>query len=235
MPVKVAVIYYSATGITYQLARAVLEGAEGAGGEVRLHRVRELASDEEIASNAGWSTHRARTADVSEASHDDLLWADAVIFGTPTRFGNVSAQLKQFIDTTGTLWRDGLLADKVVSGFVSTGTFHGGQESTLLALYTSMYHWGAIVVAPGYTAPIQWNAGNPYGASSTSNNGQLDPTGVELRAARYLGERTTEIARRLHGAAAPVPPTPQPGPQPSGGSHIDPRPFYDPNAGAGAE
>src|SRR5487761_1793627 len=166
MPVKVAIIYYSATGITYELARAVREGAESAGAEVRLHRVRELASDEEIASNEGWSSHRTHTADVPEASHDDLVWADALIFGTPTRFGNVSAQLKQFIDTTGPLWRDGRLADKVVSGFVSTGTFHGGQETTLMALYTSMYHWGAIVVPPGYTAPAQWEAGNPYGASS---------------------------------------------------------------------
>src|SRR5438105_7759026 len=105
MPVKVAIIYYSATGITYQLARAVREGAEQAGAEVRLHRVPELAAEEAIASNEGWSSHRLATLDVAEATHDDLLWSDAVIFGTPTRFGNVSAQLKQFIDTTGPLWR----------------------------------------------------------------------------------------------------------------------------------
>ena len=225
MPVKVAIIYYSATGITYQLARAVSEGAQSAGAEVRLHRVRELASEEEIASNDGWSTHRARTADVSEATLDDLVWADAIIFGTPTRFGNVSAQLKQFIDTTGPLWVDGHLTDKVVSGFCSTGTFHGGQESTLLALYTSMYHWGAIVVAPGYTAPIQWNAGNPYGASSTSNNGQLDPTGVELRAARYVGQRTVEVAQRLT-TGTPSATATRPAPR-AGATTVDPRPFYD--------
>lgn len=227
MPTKVAIIYYSATGMTHALALAVREGAEAAGAEVRLHRVRELASDEEIASNEGWSSHRAQTADVAEATHDDLLWADALIFGTPTRFGNVSAQLKQFIDTAGPLWRDGRLADKVVSGFVSTGTFHGGQETTLMALYTSMYHWGAIIVPPGYTAPVQWDAGNPYGASSTSNNGQLPPSGVETRAARYLGERTAEIARRLReGSAVPAqavvpsrPETPR--------HAIDARPFFD--------
>jgi NAD(P)H dehydrogenase (quinone) len=227
MPVKLAIIYYSATGITHQLARAVLEGAEAAGAEVRMHRVRELASDEEIASNAGWSTHRAGTADVAEATHDDLIWADALIFGTPTRFGNISAQLKQFIDTTGPLWREGQLADKIVSGFVSTGTFHGGQESTLLALYTSMYHWGAIIVAPGYTAPVQWDAGNPYGASSTSNNGVLPPSGIELRAARYLGERTVEVARRfVDGARGPVDRT-RPALQPIHASPIDPRPFFE--------
>src|SRR3982074_3163566 len=121
VPVKVAIIYYSATGITYQLARAVREGVEEAGAEVRLHKVRELASDEEIASNEGWSSHRVTTSDVPEAPHDDLICADALIFGTPTRFGNIAAQLKQFIDTTGPLWREGHLADKVVSGFVSTG------------------------------------------------------------------------------------------------------------------
>jgi NAD(P)H dehydrogenase (quinone) len=93
----------------------------------------------------------------------------------------------------------------VVSGFVSTGTFHGGQESTLLALYTTMYHWGAIIVAPGYTDPVQWIAGNPYGASSTSNNGQLSPTGVEIRAARYLGRRTATMAERFHGGRERVP------------------------------
>jgi len=227
MPVKVAIIYYSATGSTHRLATAVRDGAEGAGAEVRLHRVKELASDDEIASNEGWSAHRAGTSDVAEATHDDLLWADALIFGTPTRFGNVSAQLKQFIDGTGLLWRDGRLADKVVSGFVSTGTFHGGQETTLLALYTSMYHWGAIVVAPGYTAPVQWDVGNPYGASSTSNNGMLPPSSVELNAARYLGQRTADVARRLHeGSAGVSRPTPPPA-QRIHTAPIDPRPFFE--------
>jgi NAD(P)H dehydrogenase (quinone) len=225
VPVKVAIIYYSATGMTHLLGLAVRDGVEAAGAEVRFHKVRELATDEEIASNEGWSSHRLATVDVAEATHDDLVWADALIFGTPTRFGNVCAQLKQFIDTAGPLWREGLLADKVVSGFVSTGTFHGGQESTLLALYASMCHWGAIIVPPGYTDPVQWSAGNPYGASSTSNNGQLPPSGVEIRAARHLGRRTTEVARRLlAGAAAPAPPLQSPVPRTS---PVDPRPFFD--------
>jgi NAD(P)H dehydrogenase (quinone) len=235
MPVKVAIIYYSATGITHHLARAVMEGAEAAGAEVRLHRVRELASDEEIASNEGWSSHRAGTADIAEATHDDLIWADAMIFGTPTRFGNVSAQLKQFIDTTGPLWREGHLADKVVSGFVSTGTFHGGQETTLMALYTSMCHWGAILAPPGYTAPEQWDAGNPYGASSTSNNGVLPPSGVELRAARYLGRRTTEIAQRFQaGRGASLTGTPA-RPSRAAAAHMDTRPFFTWTSGSRPE
>jgi NAD(P)H dehydrogenase (quinone) len=225
VPVKVAIIYYSATGITYQLALAVREGVERTGAEVRLHKVRELSTDEEVASNEGWSSHHLATADVPEATHDDLVWADALIFGTPTRFGNVSAQLKQFIDTTGPLWRQGVLADKVVSGFVSTGTFHGGQETTILSLYATMCHWGAIIVPPGYTDPAQWKAGNPYGASSTSNNGKLPPSGVEIQAARYLGRRTAEVAGRLGaGAAAAVP-------APSSARHhtspIDPHHFFE--------
>ena len=225
MPVRVAIIYYSATGITYQLALAVHEGAERAGAEVRLHKVRELATEEEVASNEGWSDHRLATIDVAEATHDDLVWADALILGTPTRFGNVSAQLKQFIDTSGPLWRQGVLADKVVSAFVSTGTFHGGQETTILALYAMMCHWGAIIVPPGYTDPAQWRSGNPYGASSTSNNGKLPPSGTEIQAARYLGRRTVEVAGRLRaGAGAPAPVTHH---VPAHPSPIDPGHFYE--------
>src|SRR5215475_3301733 len=175
MAVKVAVIYYSATGTTYRLARAVEEGASEAGADVRLRKVRELAPDEAIASNEGWAAHRLATQDVEEATLDDLDWADAVIFGTPTRFGNVSAQLKQFIDTAGPLWAQGKLANKVFSGFVSTATAHGGQESTLLALFNAAYHWGGIVVTPGYTEPGQFVSGNPYGGSHTSDNGAAPP------------------------------------------------------------
>src|ERR1700746_3093159 len=120
MAIKVAIIYYSATGTTYHLARAVEQGASEAGAEVRLRKVRELAPDEAIASNEGWAAHRLATQDVEEATLDDLDWGDAVILGTPTRFGNVAAQLKQFLDTAGPLWAQGKLANKVFSGFVST-------------------------------------------------------------------------------------------------------------------
>src|SRR4051794_17008089 len=146
MPVNAAVIYYSATGNVYALAQAVATGAEKAGAEVRLRKVRELAPDEAIASNEGWKAHALETRAVAEAELDDLEWADVVIFGTPTRYGNMAAQLKQFIDTSGPFWAAGKLADKVYSGFVSTGTAHGGQESTLLALANTFYHWGGIIV-----------------------------------------------------------------------------------------
>lgn len=197
MAVKVAVVYYSATGNVYKLARAVEEGArEEAGAEVRFRKVRELAPEEAIKSNQGWSDHALMTEDVPEAELADLEWADAYIFGTPTRFGNVSAQLKQFIDTAGGLWFEGKLSDKVVSGFTSASNAHGGQESTLLSLYNVFAHWGAILVTPGYTDPLLFEAGgNPYGASSTN-----EPSEEELAAARYLGRRVAEKAALLAGS-----------------------------------
>jgi NAD(P)H dehydrogenase (quinone) len=195
--VKVAVIYYSATGITYQMAQAACEAAGEAGAEVRLRKVRELAPDEAIRSNSGWHAHRMETQDVEEAQPDDLSWADVVIFGSPTRYGLVSAQLKQFIDTTGPLWGQGALANKVYSAFTSTATEHGGQESTLLSLFHVFYHWGGIVVAPGYTEPSQFTAGNPYGASHTSNNGEIAPDHVALGAMALTAKRAVHIGAAL--------------------------------------
>jgi NAD(P)H dehydrogenase (quinone) len=201
--VKVSVIYYSATGSVYALAKQAVEAAEKAGAEVRLRKVRELAPQEAIESNEGWSKHSLETQAVAEASAEDVVWADAVIFGTPTRYGNVAAQLKQFLDTLGPQWAQGQLADKVYTGFVSTGTQHGGQESTLLALYNSIYHFGGIVVAPGYTDPSKFVDGNPYGASHISANGANPPQEQDLTAVAYSATRAVQIAARLtRGAAA---------------------------------
>lgn len=197
-----AVIYYSATGNVYELATAVEEGARGVGAETRLRKVRELAPEEAIASNAGWAQHAAETQDVEQATLDDLDWATGYAFGTPTRYGNVTAQLKQFIDQTGPLWAEGKLADKVAAGFTSTTTLHGGQESTLLSLYTVFMHWGAIIVPPGYTRPTQFVTGNPYGASHVDNQGQDRPSEETLQSARYLGERIATFADRLVPAPA---------------------------------
>ena len=156
MAVKVAIIYYSATGTTYALARAIEEGAKAAGAEVRFRKVHELAPEEAIKSNEGWAAHSLETQSVEEASNDDLEWADAIIFGTPTRYGLPTAQLKQFIDGTGGLWAKGALVNKVCSSFTSTGTAHGGQETTIVNLNTTFYHWGALIVGPGYADPIQF-------------------------------------------------------------------------------
>ena len=195
--VKVSVIYYSATGSVHTLATAAVEAAEKAGAEVRLRKVHELAPKEAIASNEGWSKHALETEDVPEATADDVVWADAVIFGTPTRYGNVAAQLKQFFDTLGPQWGAGQLADKVYTGFTSTGTSHGGQESTLLAMYNSFYHFGGIIVPPGYTDPSKFVDGNPYGASHISQNGANPPQEQDLTAVAYSATRAVQIAERL--------------------------------------
>ncbi|MFG1955014.1 NAD(P)H:quinone oxidoreductase [Micromonospora sp. NPDC048830] len=196
-PIKVAVIYYSATGITYQMAQAACEAAGESGAEVRLRKVRELAPDEAIRSNSGWQAHRLETQNVEEAQPDDLAWADVVIFGSPTRYGMIAAQLKQFIDTTGPLWAQGALANKVYSAFCSIATAHGGHESTLLSLFNVFYHWGGVVVTPGYTDPSQFVAGNPYGASHTSNNGEIAPDHVALSATALTARRAVQIGAAL--------------------------------------
>ena len=201
--VNVAVIYYSSTGMTYHLAKAVTDGASAAGAEVRLLKVKELAPEEAIKSNEGWDAHRKETQDVPEASLDDLEWADAIILGTPTRYGLPTAQLKQFIDQTGPLWGQGKLVDKIASSFTSTGTAHGGQESTILALNNTFYHWGSIIVAPGYADPIQFQAGNPYGSSHVSQNGEREPGDTEIDAAKFQGRRVVEVAAQFkRGASA---------------------------------
>lgn len=163
---KTAVIYYSSTGTNYQLAQWAAESAEKAGSEVRIRKVQELAPQEAINSNEAWKKHFERTKDMEVASLNDLEWADAIIFSMPTRYGNVPAQIKQFLDSTGQLWQQGKLTNKVITAMSSAMNPHGGQEETILALYTTMYHWGAIVVAPGYTdASVYGAGGNPYGTS----------------------------------------------------------------------
>lgn len=166
--IKAAVIYYSSTGANYQLAQWAIEGAEQAGAETRIRKVQELAPEKAIAANAAWQKHVQETREVTTASLEDLEWADVIIFSAPTRYGNLPAQMKQFLDLTGPLWAQGKLANKVVTAMSSAQNVHGGQEATILSLYTTMYHWGAIVVTPGYTNPILYSTGgNPYGASVT--------------------------------------------------------------------
>jgi NAD(P)H dehydrogenase (quinone) len=195
--VKIAIVYYSSTGTVYELAKSITEGAEKAGAEVRLRKVHELAPNEAIAANAGWASHVAETQDVAVATAEDIIWADAVIFGSPTRFGNIASQLKQFIDTLGGPWTQGLLADKVYSGFTATSTAHGGQESTILALYNTVHHFGGIVVAPGYTDPIKFADGNPYGTSHVAGQGDLPITDTTRQAAAYQGGRVANVAADL--------------------------------------
>jgi NAD(P)H dehydrogenase (quinone) len=201
---RVSVIYYSATGVTYAMAQAAVEAAEKAGAEVRLRKVRELAPDEAIQSNQGWSAHALQTQNMPEAQLDDLEWADVVIFGTPTRYGNVAAQLKQFIDSSGPLWARGALVNKVFSAFCSTATAHGGQETTIVSLFNVFYHWGGIVVTPGYVEPSQFVAGNPYGGSHTSNNGENPPDETALGATALTARRAVDIGTALKRGMVPA-------------------------------
>ncbi|GGL62056.1 TrpR-binding protein WrbA [Streptomyces fumigatiscleroticus] len=198
MSARVAVIYYSATGNVHQLAQAVADGAAAGNADVRLRRVPELAPDSAIDANPAWRAHVDATKDqVPEATLEDLEWASAYAFGTPTRFGNVSSQLKQFIDLTGGLWQAGAFHNKPATGFTSAMNRHGGQESTLLSMYNVFYHWGCVIVPPGYTDPLLFAAGgNPYGTSWPSGGGE-GPDGATLEAARYQGRHLAEIATRV--------------------------------------
>ncbi|MET8992319.1 NAD(P)H-dependent oxidoreductase [Nonomuraea wenchangensis] len=197
--VNLAVIYYSATGTGTKIATEIARAAEAMGAQVRVRKVAELAPQSVIDSNPAWAAHHAATADVPVPSPEDLIWADAVIFGSPTRFGNISSQLKQYFDTLSPLWQQGELADKAYSGFTSTGTRHGGHESTLLAMYNSIHHFGGIIVPPGYTDPVKFVDGNPYGTSHHAvwgpDLGSIDDD--TRNAARHQAERTVKVARAL--------------------------------------
>ena len=207
MGVRLAVIFYSATGSVHALAEAVAEGGRQAGAEVRLRRVAELAGEEAIDSNPAWRTYVDATKfTVAEASVKDLEWANAYAFGSPTRYGLPAAQLKQFLDQTGGPWQQGVFHQKPVTSFTSAQNPHGGQESTILALNNVFYHWGCVIVAPGYSDRLLFAAGgNPYGTSWSGVDGA--PSEDVLAAARYQGRLVTSIAARLSGSGAGEQPT----------------------------
>lgn len=200
--IKVAVIYYSATGNVHTMAERLAQTAEKAGAEVRLRKVAETAPPEAIGSNEAWAQHHEATQENASAAPADIDWADVVLFGTPTRYGNVSAQLKNYLDTLGPLWSQGKLANKVYAGFTSTATKRGGQETTLLALYNSVYHFGGIIVPPGYTDAVKYADGNPYGVSHVSGQGNLPVGEEELAALDHLANRAVEVAGHLQRGRA---------------------------------
>ncbi len=196
MASKIAIIYYSSTGTVDAMARRAAAAAEKQGADVRLRHVAETAPQEAIASQDEWVAHRREVEGEPVASPDDLDWADVVLFGSPTRFGHVTSQLQAFLDSLGPLWQEGKLADKVYAGFTATQTEHGGQESTLLSIYTTIFHFGGIVVAPGYTDAAKFVDGNPYGASSvTGESTELDAP--EEDAIDHLVERTLGVSDKL--------------------------------------
>jgi len=193
--VNIAVIYYSATGTVHRIAAEVAESAEKAGANVRLRKAAELAPRSAIDTKPAWAAHLAATADIPVVTADDILWADGVAFGTPSRFGNIAAPLKQFIDTLGPLWRQGRLATKAYTAFTAGSTAHGGMETTLVAIYNMVYHFGGVVVPPGYADPIKLIDGNPYGTSHVFGQNS-EPVGeVTLAAARAQSKRLVRIAQ----------------------------------------
>ncbi|KSW21003.1 NAD(P)H dehydrogenase [Cellulomonas sp. B6] len=182
------------------MAERLEQAATAAGAQVRRRHVKEIAPAEAIDANPAWRAHVDATADEPVATPDDLVWADVVLLGSPTRFGNVTSQFQQFVDTLGPLWAEGRLADKVYSAFTATQTAHGGQEETLLSIHTAVMHWGGIVVAPGYTDPLKFADGNPYGVSHVTGPDNDAPLGdAQLDALDHLAQRAISVAEKLAG------------------------------------
>ena len=202
-PVKVLIAFYSRSGNTAALAEAIAEGARSEGAEVTLRRADELVSEEIIASVPGWKESRDKLkAKYSPPTTADAEAADAIVFGTPTRFGNASSELRAYLDSLGGLWGRGALVNKVGGTFVSTSTMHGGNETTHLTLFNTMAHFGMVIVPPGYSDPIFFQAGTPYGASSVSGaSSDQPPTENDLTAARHQGKRIVQIAAKLKSAS----------------------------------
>ncbi len=196
---NLAVVYYSSTGNTHILASAAAVAAEKAGAEVRLRRIPELVSEPPTTDQAAWARHVELTQDVPEASLADLEWADAIIFGTPVRFGLPAPALMHFIDTTAALSIGGGLASKTVSAFATGSAPQGGQVTAILALHNSFCHWGSVIVANGSTDPVLFlpTNGNPYGSSNVSRNQPGNVTEDNLAAVEFQTGRVLEVATAL--------------------------------------
>jgi NAD(P)H dehydrogenase (quinone) len=196
---KVLIPFYSRSGTVERLARAVAEGAESEGAEVRLRRARELIGHDIMSSVPGWKeSAEAMNARYPAPTPEDAEWADAVIFGTPTRFGNVSSELKAYIDGLGGLWAQGKLVGKAGSVFAGSGQQHGGNETTVVSLWNPLAHLGFIIVPTGYADPVMFaGAGSPYGASVISGHPPSGPSETELAVARFQGKRVTQVAKKL--------------------------------------
>jgi NAD(P)H dehydrogenase (quinone) len=200
---KVLVLFYSTYGHTYKMAQAVAEGAkEVEGVEVALMRVQETLPQDVLVKMGAAEAQKA-FSHIPVAGVEELASADAVIFGTPTRFGNMAAQMKQFLDATGQLWLQGALIGKTAGVFTSTATQHGGQESTILSFLTFLLHQGMVVVGLPYSFQGQMRndeitGGSPYGASTIAGTGgERTPSENELQAARFQGRHVAQIAKKL--------------------------------------
>ncbi|MGB3683694.1 MAG: NAD(P)H:quinone oxidoreductase [Rubrobacteraceae bacterium] len=205
MGAKVLVAYYSTYGHVYQMAQAVAEGAEVGGDfEVRLRRIPELEEARKVLSEQDYYVQsQEQQSGIPEVTHDDLRWADGIAWGTATRYGNMTAQMKQFLDTTGALWGNGELEDKATGIFTSTSTIHGGQETTILTSLVPMIHLGMVFVGTPYgqnphILTTEGVGGSPYGPATLAGpDGSRQPVEDELLTARNLGERVARVAEAL--------------------------------------
>lgn len=195
MTVKLAIVYYSTYGTNYRMATIAADAARAAGAEVRLLKVAETAPAEVVAGQDAWKAQADKTADIPTATPADMEWADAYLFSAPTRFGVMASQMRAFIDTLGGVWFQGKLANKPISAMSSAQNAHGGQEATILSFYTTAYHWGSVVVAPGFTdQSIFKTGGNPYGYSHTQGAEFSDDV---IAAIGHQAKRLVEFAAKL--------------------------------------
>ncbi|WP_207751299.1 NAD(P)H:quinone oxidoreductase [Anaeromonas frigoriresistens] len=201
---KMLIVYHSMYGHTQKLAESVAKGAkEIEGTEVKITRVKETLPDEVLEKMGCLEIIKNMEKEVPEVTLDDLKDADAIVFGTPTRFGNMSAQMKTFLDSTGGLWSEGALIGKVGGVFTSTATQHGGQESTILSFNNVLLHQGMIISGlpysyEGLSSVEKISGGSPYGASTVSGgDGKLQPTDIDLEGAKYQGKHIAKIAKKL--------------------------------------
>jgi len=203
---KAKIVFYSMYGHIYRMAEAEAEGArEVEGTDVELLQVPELVPDD-VLEKSGAKKAREAFAHIPVAKPDDLAGADAIIFGAPTRFGNMCAQMRNFLDQTGGLWAQNALVGKVGSVFTSTGTQHGGQETTIVSFHTTLLHHGMVIVGLPYTERRQFtldeiSGGSPYGATTiAAPDGSRMPSENELAMARFQGRHVATIAKKLAGA-----------------------------------
>ncbi|MDE2561128.1 MAG: NAD(P)H:quinone oxidoreductase [Sphingomonadales bacterium] len=197
---NVLVVFYSRDGVTEALANAMAQGAMAAGATVRIRRAREVVGEDVMAFVPGWADSAARMNQLYEApTADDAQWADAIVLGSPSRFGLVCSEVKAWLDGLGALWARGKLAGKVGSAFASSNSMHGGNEMTNFTLTVPMAHFGMVIVPPGFADPAMFRAGTPYGASAVT---QMKPgyqiSQEERDAARFQGRRVAEVARKLN-------------------------------------
>ncbi|WP_323012298.1 NAD(P)H:quinone oxidoreductase [Castellaniella sp.] len=195
MSVRLAIVYYSTYGTNHQMASIAAQAATAAGAEVRLLKVPETAPAQVVAGQEAWKAQADKTADIPHATVEDLEWANAYLFSCPTRFGVMASQMRAFIDTLGGFWAKGGLANKAVSAMSSAQNTHGGQEATILSFYTTVFHWGGLVVAPGFTDPcIFKTGGNPYGYSHTQGAPFTDEVQASIG---YQARRLVQFAEKI--------------------------------------